>query len=327
MLGAFLAAAAVAATGTGALKTFKDWTVGCDNGRMCQGVGQYSADNMDLISVSISRRAGPADAPKIWFRLQDSPAIDLAADGKRLGVSFVNDEDNQTVAAGSAARVIDAFRTARKIELVGAGGKVIGQLSSLGASAAMLYMDEQQRRIDTVTALVHKGAKPASTVPQPPALPAVRRAGPATGPIRKLTTAQVRQIQQANAGCTDDDVSDKVEYARLDAHTTLAIVNAICASGAYNYYGIPLLIRDNGKREVAKFEGREPDDLVMNLSWKGKERLLESYFKGRGIGDCGGGSDWAWDGARFRLVRSRMMDDCLGATEWITTFRARVVDR
>lgn len=326
MLGALIAAVAVAATGTGELKTFRDWTVGCDNGRACQGVGQYSAENMDLVSVSIARGAGATDAPKIWFRLQDSPAIDLAADGKRLGVGFVNDEENQTVAAGSVARAIDAFRTAGKIELVGAGGKIFGQLSSLGASAAMLYMDEQQRRIDTVTALVRKGAKPASAVPQPPALPTVRRAA-SSGSIRKLTAAQVRQIQQANAECTDDDVTDKVEYARIDAHTTLAVVNAICASGAYNFYSIPVLIRDNGKREVAKFEGRETDDLTMNMSWKGKERLLESYFKGRGIGDCGGGSDWAWDGARFRIVRSRMMDECLGATEWITTFRARVVDR
>jgi hypothetical protein len=326
MLGGLLAAAALAATDTGGLKTFKDWTVGCDNGRACQGVGQYSAENMDLISVSIARGPGAEDAPKIWFRLQDSPAIDLAADGKRLGVSFVNDEENQTVAPQSVARAIDAFRTAGKIELVGAGGKTIGQLSSLGASAAMLYMDEQQRRVDTVTALVRRGARPASAVPQPPALPIVRRAA-SSGPIRKLTQAQVRQIQQSEADCTDDDVSDKVEYARVDAHTTLAIVNAICASGAYNYYGIPLLIRDNGKREVAKFEGRKPDDTLMNLSWKKKERLLESYFKGRGIGDCGGGDDWAWDGARFRVVRSRMMDECLGATEWITLFRARVVDR
>jgi hypothetical protein len=326
MLGGLIAAAALAATGTGELKTFKDWTVGCDNGRACQGVGQYSAENMDLISVSIARGAGAMDAPKIWFRLQDSPAIDLAADGKRLGVSFVNDEENQTVAAGSAARVIDAFRTAGKIELIGAGGKTLGQLSSLGASAAMLYMDEQQRRIDTVTALVRKGAKPASAVPRPPALPTVRRAR-LSGSIRKLTEAQVRKIQQENADCTDDNLTDKVEYARLDAHTTLAIVNAVCASGAYNYYSIPMLVRDNGKRELAKFEGREADDLVMNMSWKPKERLLDSYFKGRGIGDCGGGSGWAWDGARFHLVRSRMMDECLGATEWITTFRARVVDR
>jgi hypothetical protein len=326
MLGGLIAAAAVAAMGSGELKTFKDWTIGCDNGRACQGVGQYSAENMDLISVSIARGAGATDAPKIWFRLQDSPAIDLAADGKRVGVSFVNDDENQTVAAGSAARVIDAFRTAGKIELVGAGGKVIGQLSSLGASAAMLYMDEQQRRIDTVTALVRKGAKPASAVPQPPALPTVRRAA-SSGSIRKLTEAQVRQIQQANADCTDDNLSDKVEYARIDAHTTLAIVNAVCASGAYNYYSIPMLVRDNGKRELAKFEGREADDLVMNMSWKPKERVLDSYFKGRGMGDCGGGSDWAWDGARFHLVRSRRMDECLGATEWITTFRARVVDR
>jgi len=327
MLGGFLAAAAAVAAGAGELKTFKDWTVGCDNGRACHGVGQYSAENMDVISVSISRGADATDAPKIWFRLQDSPAIDLAADSRRLGVSFVNDEENQTVAAGSVPKVIDAFRTAGKIELVGADGKIIGKLSSQGAAAAMLYMDEQQRRTDTVTALIRKGAKPASAVPPPPALPVVRRAAASGGPLRKLTAAQVRQIQQDNAECTDDDVSDKVEYARIDAHTTLAIVNAICASGAYNFYGIPVLLRDNGKRELARFEGRKEDDLTMNMSWKPKERLLDSYFKGRGMGDCGGGSDWAWDGARFRLVRSRMMDECLGATEWITTFRARVVDR
>ena len=32
-------AATVAAPQPGELKTFKDWTVGCDNGRACQAVG------------------------------------------------------------------------------------------------------------------------------------------------------------------------------------------------------------------------------------------------------------------------------------------------
>ena len=309
--------------------TFKDWTAGCDNGRSCMAVGQYNPANFDLASVVVERGPLPGDVPVIWFRSEGGPVIDLQADGKRLGVKLTTDADEDAVAVdpASAPVVIDAMKSAGALIPVRGDGKPSYPLSISGASAAMRWMDEQQHRVGTVTALVAKGAKPASAVPAPPPLPVVTSVRPA-GPVGKpLTNEEVAKIQEEHAECTDDDLSDKVAYGRLDSRTTLAIVTAVCGSGAYNFYGIPMLIRDDGTREVADMGPAEEGDTMMNLSWDDSTRTMSSYFKGRGIGDCGAGTDWVWDGTRFQVVKERAMGECLGAIAWIPYYRARVVTK
>jgi hypothetical protein len=199
-------------------------------------------------------------------------------------------------------------------------------LSVSGASAAMRWMDEQQKRVGTVTALVATGPAPASAVPAPPPLPVVTQAVPSGALGKPLTKEQVAAIQEEYAECTDEDLDNKVEYARIDSRTTLAIVTAVCGSGAYNYYGIPMLIRDDGTREHADLD-KDEGDITMNLSWDDKTHVLSSYFKGRGLGDCGGGNDWVWDGTRFRVILQKAMGECQGAIAWIPYYRARVVPK
>jgi hypothetical protein len=70
-------------------------------------------------------------------------------------------------------------------------------------------------------------------------------------------------------------------------------------------------------------EGDDPPMLV-NAGWDTKQGLLTSFAKGRGLGDCGVGDDYAWDGSRFRLVRQIAMGECRGSTDYITTWRAVV---
>ena len=309
--------------------TFKDWTAGCDNGRSCMAVGQYNPANFDLASVVVERGPLPGDVPVIWFRSEGGPVIDLQADGKRLGVKLTTDADDYavTVDPASAPAVIDALKSAGALIPVRGDGKSSFPLSISGASAAMRWIDEQQKRAGTVTALVAKGPKPASAVPAPPPLPVVTSVRPAGAIGKPLTNEEVAKIQEEHAECTDDDLSDKVAYGRLDSRTTLAIVTAICGSGAYNYYGIPMLLRDDGTREVADMGPTEEGDTLMNLSWDESTRMMSSYFKGRGIGDCGAGSDWVWDGTRFQVVKERAMGECLGAIAWIPYYRARVVTK
>ena len=309
--------------------TFKDWVAGCDNGRSCMGVGQYNPSNFDLASVVIERGPLPGEVPKIWFRSEGGPVVDLQADGKRLGVKLTADADDYaiTVDPASVPKVVEALKSARSLIPVRGDGKPSFPLSVSGAAAAMRWIDEQQHRVGTVTALVATGPAPASAVPPPPPLPIVAQAIPSGSLGKPLTKEEIAAIQEEYAECTDEDLDDKVEYARIDSRTTLAIVTAVCGSGAYNYYGIPMLIRDDGTREVADLDREEEGDITMNLSWDDDKRVLSSYFKGRGLGDCGDAKDWVWDGTRFRVILQKAMGECQGAIAWIPYYRARVVPK
>jgi hypothetical protein len=50
-------------------------------------------------------------------------------------------------------------------------------------------------------------------------------------------------------------------------------------------------------------------------------------MKGRGIGDCGGSQHYVWDGTEFRLVAVEEMGECRGVVDFISVWRARVVER
>ena len=325
--GLFILAAAAASADE--FPSFKDWVAGCDNGRSCMGVGQFNSSNFDLASVVLERGPLPGDVPKLWFRSEGGPVIDLQADGKRLGVKLTADADDYaiTVDPASVPVVVEALKSARSLIPVRGDGQPSFPLSISGASAAMRWIDEQQKRVGTVTALVATGAAPASAVPPPPPLPVVSQAIPSGALGKPLTKEQIAAIQEEHAECTDDDLDDKVAYGRLDSRTTLAIVTAVCGSGAYNYYGIPMLLRDDGTRKIADLDKEEEGDVTMNLSWDDKTHVLSSYFKGRGLGDCGGGTDWVWDGTRFRVILEKAMGECLGAIAWIPYYRARVVPK
>ncbi len=320
--------AAFAAATDDEFPTFKDWVAGCDNGRSCMAVGQYNPSNFDLASVVVERGPLSGDVPKIWFRSEGGPVVDLQADGKRLGVKLTVDADDFaiTVDPASVPLVVAAMKSAGSLIPVRGDGKPSWPLSISGASAAMRWMDEQQKRVGTVTALVATGPAPASTVPPAPPLPVVAQAVPSGAPGKALTKEEIAAIQEEYAECTDEDLDNKVEYARIDSRTTLAIVTAVCGSGAYNYYGIPMLIRDDGSRVLADLD-KDEGDITMNLSWDDKNHVLSSYFKGRGIGDCGGGNDWVWDGTRFRVILQKAMGECQGAIAWIPYYRARVVPK
>ena len=218
MLAALLAAAAAATPQPAEVRTFQDWTVACDNGLACEAVAllpeaeEGNSDWAEWVTLLVRRGARPADRPQlVVLGLEEDPAA-LVADGRALPVRFVGTDDGHVVEAEESA-LIEALRTARMLELRDAGGGSLGRVSLAGASAAMLYMDEKQRRLDTVTALVRRGSRPASAVPAPPALPRVTLA-PAPGDrpsaIDKATVERfrrqyrMRRFRHARAGRSRD---------------------------------------------------------------------------------------------------------------------------
>jgi hypothetical protein len=316
------------------LKTFQDWTVGCDNGAACHAVALMPGDwPDDALTMSVRRGPAAADPPVLEIALgADSNAAALSADGRRLAVRLVGAEGSTRVAPADTAAAIAALRSAGRLEVQSADGKPLGTVSLKGASAALLYMDERQRRAGTATALVRPGTRPADNLSTPPPLPVVMARRVSSARPLALSAAALNALRKKH-GCTIDEVGgpEEAESAALGANETLLLL--ACGSGAYNVSYVPFVLRRGGKAELAGFDvkpgwwAEEGKPILVNAGWDAEHGLLTSFAKGRGLGDCGTSSEYAWDGRAFRLVEQAEMEECRGSVDYITTWRAQVVRR
>ena len=328
---AFLAALAIAGPTAGDLKTFKDWVAGCDNGLVCQADGLLPVDDSVSATIAVKRGAEPDAIPEIWFRVDEGKPADIVADGRPLHLHLTARDDGAEVAKADSLRLASAITSAKSLSVVDSAGKAIAAISLNGSTAALLYMDDRQHRVGTTTELVRKGAAPASSIPAPPAVPVIAAAHRSSRPPVKLSAAEVRRIRGDEA-CDDPSQEGDVDYDRLDDRSTLALVSEHCASGAYNFFYLPMIVGNDGKARAAVFEDSKPqspdeDNGVFNAFWDAKARTLETGMKGRGLGDCGEWSTYAWDGTRFRLIELNVMSDCKGSIDFITVWRAKAVER
>lgn len=335
-----LLALAAAAPTTGPhpadLMTFKDWIVGCDNTRACQANVLAPEGSDDSLMVTISRGGNPGDKATM-----DVPLPDKATPGARFAIK-VDGKPIATVDAdkGGAAslvltrQIVAAMLGGSRLEIAGPGASADSRASLAGLAAALLYIDDQQRRVGTVGALKATGAKPDAGVPAPPVAPAIIVPPLSAKPPRTIGVAQATKlIGEDSAVC--DYASRKVEPRayRLDAGHSLVLVDHPCGNGAYNYFTSVYVLDDIGPPRPAQFDwapgmgegppGPGTGDLT-NGDWDPKTRQLSSYEKGRGLGDCGSSESYAWDGRRFRLVEQSAMGECRGSIDYIRVWKADV---
>jgi hypothetical protein len=324
-------AAAMSAPKPGELKTFKDWTVGCDNGRRCQAVALMPENAEERLTMAVERGPEPNAVPAIRFD-GDAEVRGIMAGGKRLPVAIVTDKNGSpAVRPDGVPALLAAIRANAALEALDGKGAKVGRLSLAGSNAALLYMDEQQRRIGTVTALARPGTKPASTVPAPPPLPVIVSVRPdGSKPAARLSAAETAALRKRNSCDPEFGPRDHpVEVQSLGGGATLALIP--CSQGAYNGTSLVLVARGKGSFRPARFdyaasagEKTGPEVPPDGAFWNAEGRRLESAFKGRGLGDCGVWQRWAWDGTRFRLSEETAMGECRGSTDYITTWRAEV---
>ena len=334
-------------------REFRDWTVTCDNGNACHAFG--FAPDFDAGWVRISMAPGPDAQPEIAFGLWSEdffkgrstggpqPAVSLLVDGRSnaAAVAEASDEDAPVGEIRTGARaVITAIAAARSMEIL--AGETVA-ISTTGASAALLWIDERQGRLGTTTALIRRGDRPASSVPQPPALP-VLRAAPAAdqagfGDDKQTLPASLKALPAVQECLGESEHSEwllqNVMSARLDARTELWAVP--CGAGAYNishrwYLTGPGgrdprpadLLGSGGPRTGDEAE-LWPDNSTINGGYAPNARSIVAFSRGRGIGDCGTTQTWVWTGRRFDLQVERSMGHCAGVPwdYWPTTWRTR----
>lgn len=328
---------ATAATDSGAApklgeqKTFRDWTVGCDNVGRCQAdaLTPEGADQPAILA-SVTRDGGPDGAITVAVLSSEALGVPLSflVDGRPVGSGGVTEDDATRLRGAAADAIARAIANGRALAVRDAAGHELGTISLAGASAALRYMDAEQGRANTAGALVAKGAD--TSLPPAPAAPTIVAVQPAGTPA-SLSAAQIAALRK-QAGCEPSMLPEPAaapDYAALGGGTTLVLLP--CDAGAYNLIAAVYVVT-NGKAAPARFDaptGFSPDPQpvpsVVNGRWK--DGLLHTYAKGRGLGDCGSMQQFAWDGRRFRLADQHDMGECRGNTDYIRSWHAAVVRR
>lgn len=114
-----------------------------------------------------------------------------------------------------------------------------------------------------------------------------------------------------------DEVNKDLEFSG-ELSDGLKLIELSCWRAAYNFGSIFFAAdpADLSKARLLEFRRLDPDRKIertfqiTNPSYDEKKKTLESFNKGRGIGDCGTAGEWRWNGKEFVLARYWIKNDC-----------------
>jgi hypothetical protein len=301
-------------------KEFKSWQVQCSQTRACT-MRQFLTDN--LLSGFELQRSGKPEAP---VALVISPRDDVITGSEEPAeISIAVDASAPIVLRGDAVEagpysftlsgdfigngLIDSLKngTTATITIKRGDKTAKGEIPLAGAAASLLFIDEYQDRIGHKDAMSAKGDKAPN-----PALPVSD-----IKTIAELPEA-IRSHFAEGGDCADTDplmFDGNALSHQMDENTTLYITPC-GSSGAYNVpysayvdtFGMiaplafPTMV-DGAPSATAQ---------AFNLDYDWKNKAFASFFKGRGIGDCGTYSQWRLAegamGAQLVLVEETFRD-------------------
>ncbi len=334
-------APALAFAATPEPKSFRDWMAGCDNVKTCTALSLPAEAADPIAYLRLERPAGPDGTVNLQLRLRGDwktppRTVQLKLDGtafpaggRPLPVAADADLATLTFAVEDMAALIEAARKATKLTVTAPG--LTGSVSLAGSVAAMLWIDEQQGRLGTTTALIRKGANTA--VPPAPALPVIAVV-PAPPMLDMKTGKQQAASLRAELKKKDpDSCEDDAALLEQDEAWVLGnkqvLVALACSRGAYNLSSSFFIMPENepAKATPLRFadgDGNAGNDLT-NASFDPRTGHLAFFAKGRGIGDCGATGGYAWTGSAFVQTEFSMMGECRGISseDWITLYRSK----
>ena len=327
-------------------RTFKDFVVGCDNSGSCTAIGVPAQGENDLVLV-LRRDAGPSATARLRITaFAPLRAIDLHVGGRtspigKLAWQAGDDGIGGVLILTDADDIARFVAAARDAATISAGpGVDAPRVSLAGLSASLLFIDEAQGRLDTTTALLKAGSRPAASVPAAPAPPTLP---PAYAPVPAdlddaagdRLAANVRR-QQAHslrqAGCdAGDGIGDQDRAIALTASEALVFLT--CHGGAYQSESLVFRTPRGGNAAASRVRlpalpfaagnDGKPFDTLVGADYDPATATLASLDRARGPGDCGESATWRFDGTAFQLTDYRVLDRCGGARpdDWPVLWR------
>lgn len=318
LLTAMLMAAWPAAAGEAGLqpeaRQFGDWQVSCSNYNRCTAFGKAPAEGG---WVRILRDPGPDGRTRIHFDIgwgggEPRAAID--------GAPVTNREDLELGGFEASAPLTVARDMAGGSVMTIEDGSAAAAVSLRGVTAALLWIDERQGRLDTPTAFIRVGDRPLTEIPSPPDPPDVHTApfvdqagfGDSPPPLPAVIEALPEVAICREETAFSEQVQAGIVAARLDGDTVLWGVP--CIAGAYNI-GLRFWTRDGeGAPSPVHFPSpvQGPADELINPEYDPATRTMVAFARGRGLGDCGLIQHWTWTTDGFQLTREAEMPECFG---------------
>lgn len=325
-----------------AQQLFGDWLVTCNNQNYCvtRNVGLHHG-----LVMTLSRSAGAATDAALRIELGGvgNPVAALAAIGPRLqldGKPLHFDGKHWQIAdklikTGDSVS-IDAFlqqaQEGKEITLQNG----LQSISLKGLKAALLFIDNRQKRVGSETAWVGKGEEPPLSVPPAPALRTVGKAEVAQSPLSRDELNELIDYgnERMNASpCSLDPFRREIRVTALTDEKVLLMTS--CEAGAYNTVWLAWLVLRKTPhlarqvRLALPFQppGNAPRDIeLINASFDEQRHELVTFDKGRAPGDCGIQTRWRYDGQRFNLTRYAQQPQCdnwQGPDAWPTLWITR----
>ena len=328
-----------------ATKSFASWTATCNNIKSCVVIGTAQDD---LFYVRIARAAGAPAPPEVKIVLAAEEPFNGSASAFRL-TAVTGDvhaalapipagyaDGDASILSGAIApganslALINAVRDATTLDYKVSTTR--GSLDLTGLSAALRFIDAQQGRQGTPTALVARGMTPVGQVPPAPQPPTIEAAP--SGSVTAIDKPSFSRavIDMAAKVCDADVVKDQADGSawRLGPDTILVAVP--CSQGAYNLMSALYITGADGgspravvlPRPVSQSD--EGPNIVVNANFDLKTMQLTSLDKGRGLGDCGTAATWVWSGRSFALLNASELEACPGALsdDWPSLYTAKL---
>lgn len=312
--------------------THQDWEIYCSNTGTCRAAGYQNEEGRENpASLLLTRHAGAKQAVVAEFALasyaeQSIPAnqlknIRLYINDKDLGAVSIEGTEVPLMGKLSPVQVNALLQQAKqKTKIVFKNNTLQWKISDAGMTAVLLKMDDIQRRLGTVGALIQKGQADESRVlPAQPKI-VIKPIKTANKPYLTLQSGHkqypaiyaslmaAQPTPKEDGFCEgfydssgDGKKSQSIQIYKLGHKKVLAMMP--CWRGAYNQ-GYGAWVLDESLTGKASF--------VTEAASGFEAGVIDSAQKGRGIGDCWAVAQWIWDGQRFIQSKDMWTGMCKG---------------
>ncbi len=306
-------------------RAFKDWVVVCETATTCTAVTTANGRTDTLsytFNLMLRRAANEANPVKVLLTFTNaepqsgSPFIFEVDDGRAFrfeaGTGYTRvGADYELTDLDQASELVDSLRQGDSLYITFVNPQLretgLG-FSLAGVTASLLWMSEQV------------------------GMPATEIATELVVEAETGVPELVEKLHNSDGICAADGLPVfPPEAYSLNEDQILYILS--CTRGAYNF-GSRLYLFDRRYDEVrilhfatySESGGWGGTDLLFNVHFDLESKTLHSFYKGRGLGDCGGAATLEWGDYMFKLLEYRSWEACDGThmpDDWPVIFQMK----